>query len=370
MSKNCVEATVELAQNFRIPLMLIASRRQVEAGEMGSGYVNGWSSESFVQFVRKLDSGGYVVICRDHGGPWQNTWDAQYRVDLSLAMASAKRSFEVDIEAGFDILHLDPSVDVHGEVSQEQVIDRLSELHEHCHSVASRLKKTVAYEFGTEEQATITQDLEVFTQFLQKTTQLCQRNHLPAPTFMVAQTATKVVETRNIGGLDNAFAHRIPGALPAEIEIPKVVETCNQFGVYLKAHNVDYLSNEGISWFPRLGIHSANVAPEFGVGETRHILMLCRDLGLSQEEEQFLQLAYESRKWEKWMLLESTATDRDRAVIAGHYVFSTPEFGEIKARIETQCAAKGLNLDGSIKDYLKVLIGRYLYGFGLVEGRR
>ena len=29
----------------------------------------------------------------------------------------------------------------------------------------------------------------------------------------------------------------------------------------MKEHNADYLSNEAISWHPRLGIPAANVAP-------------------------------------------------------------------------------------------------------------
>ena len=29
---------------------------------------------------------------------------------------------------------------------------------------------------------------------------------------------------------------------------------------------------------------------------------------------------------EKWMLKDTKATDRDRSIIAGHYIFSKPEF--------------------------------------------
>ena len=42
MSVNCVDASIEIADKNNIPLMLIASRRQVDAECFGGGYVNNW----------------------------------------------------------------------------------------------------------------------------------------------------------------------------------------------------------------------------------------------------------------------------------------------------------------------------------------
>jgi len=39
MSLNCVDATIELSNQYEIPLMLIASRRQIDSAEFGGGYV-------------------------------------------------------------------------------------------------------------------------------------------------------------------------------------------------------------------------------------------------------------------------------------------------------------------------------------------
>ena len=41
----------------------------------------------------------------------------------------------------------------------------------------------------------------------------------------------------------------------------------------MKEHNADYLTND-LSWHPKLGIHAANVAPEFGVVETKLFLKI------------------------------------------------------------------------------------------------
>ena len=42
MSKNCVEATIEIANEKNVPIMMIASRRQIDSKEFGGGYVNNW----------------------------------------------------------------------------------------------------------------------------------------------------------------------------------------------------------------------------------------------------------------------------------------------------------------------------------------
>jgi hypothetical protein len=68
----------------------------------------------------------------------------------------------------------------------------------------------------------------------------------------------------------------------------------------MKEHNGDYLSNETLEWHPRLGIHACNVAPEFGVIETRELVALLENNGLSSLAEDFINLAYSSRKCSGW----------------------------------------------------------------------
>ena len=72
MSRNCIDATCEIANDFSVPLMLIASRRQIDSEQMGGGYVNNWSTEEFSKYVSSKDKNKMVLLARDHGGPWQN----------------------------------------------------------------------------------------------------------------------------------------------------------------------------------------------------------------------------------------------------------------------------------------------------------
>jgi hypothetical protein len=135
----------------------------------------------------------------------------------------------------------------------------------------------------------------------------------------------------------------------------------------MKGHNTDYLSDEGLQWHPRLGIHAANVAPEFGVAETKALVHVLESNGLTNLAERFLKISYESNKWDKWMLENTRATDRDRALIAGHYVFSKPEIKELKIEASKELEHKGIRLETHLKQQVKESIFRYLRNFRLVR---
>ena len=112
MSKNCVDASIEVANEYNIPLMLIASRRQIDSNESGGGYVNNWTTEKFSEYVKTHDKNKNIILCRDHGGPWQNDYEKNDKLDLSEAMESAKKSFLTDIKSDFQIIHIDPTIAV------------------------------------------------------------------------------------------------------------------------------------------------------------------------------------------------------------------------------------------------------------------
>ena len=52
VSKNCVDATIELSEDHNIDMTLIASRRQIDTVDFGGGYVNNWDTELFSQYVK------------------------------------------------------------------------------------------------------------------------------------------------------------------------------------------------------------------------------------------------------------------------------------------------------------------------------
>jgi hypothetical protein len=65
------------------------------------------------------------------------------------------------------------------------------------------------------------------------------------------------------------------------------------------------------------------------------------------------------------MLPNTAASDEDRAVIAGHYVFAKKEFIEIKAKAQAQL--KNIEIDEILKYEVKKAILRYMKPFRLVK---
>ncbi len=365
MSLNCVDATIELANEYEVPIMMIASRRQIDSEEFGGGYVNNWTTEDFARYVTDKDKKGKVLLARDHGGPWQSIREKEEKLGLRRAMDSAKSSYRADIAAGFQVLHIDPSVDIHGSPDVDEVLDRVFDLYEYCWSQAQQAGQEIIFEVGTEEQSGSTNSQEELDYTLNAIKKFCTKNKIPQPTFVVIQCGTRVMEMRNVGSFDSPI--RVANEIPAEIQLPKMIEICNRHGIFMKEHNTDYLSDEGLQWHPRLGIHAANVAPEFGVAETNALVDVLETNGLAKLAERFLKIAYDSNKWDKWMLDNTSATDRERSLIAGHYVFSKPEVKELKIEAAKELERKGIHLEAHLKQQVKQSILRYLRNFRLVR---
>lgn len=327
MSKNVVDSSIELSDKYKIPIILIASRRQIDSDEFGGGYVENWNTKEFADYVRKKSKTKNIILARDHGGPWQNNLELKKKLNLKQAMLSAKISFKSDIDNGFQILHIDPSIDIHKKLNQDTILKRVFELYEYCWNYAQSKKKEIIFEIGTEEQSGSTNSDYELEYVIDKMNKFCKKKNIPKVSFVVIQAGTKVMETKNIGSFESNL--RIKNEIPVEIQLPRMLEICNKNNVFMKEHNTDYLSDDSLNWHPKLGIHSANVAPEFGVYETRALLRLFDNENLKNEKKEFLKIAYNSKKWVKWMMENSEASYEDKCVIAGHYVFSNKRVIEL-----------------------------------------
>lgn len=362
VSLNVVDAAIELAQDHDVSIMLIGSRRQVDTEELGGGYVDGLTPFSLCERVRARDKRDRVLVCRDHGGPWMG--NAGTAGSPEHAMEEARVSFVADIEAGYDILHIDTSVDPGG-VDDTVPLQRLLELYSVCWEAASDRGATIAFEVGDEEQANVAEGLDKPRRLLEQLEAArAELDGAPTPLFVVAQTGTKVMERRNVGSLSAPY--RIDGHVPPRIYMPQLMSLLEEHGTHLRQHNTDYLDDEVLSWLPRLGIHAANIAPEYGVEETLGLLALMEGRGATDLAERFLTLAFETRKWEKWELEGSGANDRDRAIWAGHYVFSTEEFARIRGDLEQRLGLSAADVDARLKARVRASIERYLRAFRLI----
>ena len=363
MSKNCVDVVIDLANNYDVQLMLIASRRQIESAELGNGYVNNWSTEEFSKYVAEKDIKNNVILCRDHGGPYQNENEIKQNLSFEKIMENTKKSFRTDIESGFKIIHIDPSYDSSSELTLDEMLSRIFELYEYCFSVSKEFQNEIFVEvsIGKEDGGLSTLSEIKYTVF--EIEKFCQKKNLPLPLFLVVRTGNYVMEMQNIGIFEDILCKKLPDD---ESKLKDIVEFCNQKKIMIKVHNGDYLSDSALKYHPEIGFHAINVAPEFGVVETKSILSWLSRNNLEKYKEKFLDIAYESQKWQKWILPNSNLTRNEKAIIAGHYVFSTEKFLKLKKEILEQIEDKN-DFDNYLKDEIKNAILRYLRQLNLIE---
>jgi len=354
VSRNTIDAAIDVAYRTKRPLMLIASRRQADRDPF-RGYVEQWSTRELAQYVRSRDPERRVVLCRDHGGPWQRPEEIRGGLGLEQALESAASSLREDIDCGFSLLHLDTSVDPRGGVPPPVASARLVELYERTATYAAASDHDVAFEIGFEDQRPAIAAPKAFARSLAHVLLEIERRGLPRPTYVVAQTGTKVVGTRNIGHITSEGTAQATRSRLAEL-----VQVCVDAGVSLKAHNCDYLGFREWALLGQAGPGGANVAPEYGVVETKTWLTLLGRCGLREERARFVAAVDRSGRWRKWTMGLERTTPVERALIAGHYVFSERWFADIRSAAARRLGVDEDELDALLRQPVANLIERHV----------
>ncbi|WP_231039964.1 class II D-tagatose-bisphosphate aldolase non-catalytic subunit [Pectinatus cerevisiiphilus] len=269
MSINLIKASMILAKEKDFPLMFIASRNQVDADELGGGYVCNWNQERFADAIKKvakeINYDGLYFLCRDHGGPWQRDNERNAHLPEKEAMALGKKSYLIDLISKFNLLHIDPTKDPYtiGKVINMDVnINRTVELIEYAEKERIvRGLPAISYEVGTEETNGGLTSSENYEKFIKKLIARLDEKKLPHPAFIVGNTGTLTRLTKNVGHVDSASCKELSAI-------------AKKYGVGLKEHNGDYLDDAVLLEHPALGVTAMNVAPEFGTVETQAYLKL------------------------------------------------------------------------------------------------
>lgn len=361
MSKNCVDVVIELVNSHKIPIMLIASRRQIESAELGGGYVNNWTTEEFSKYIEKNDKNQNIILCRDHGGPYQNENENKENHSFDEVMDNAKKSFSVDIQSNFQIIHIDPTENLVSDLTQDEMLNRIYDLYEFCYLTAEKFNKKIFVEISLGKEDGGISSVSEIEYGVKKIKEFCNKNKLPLPLFMVVKTGNHVLETKNIGILEDI----VDGKGLEEGEIKKMIKFCNEEEIMIKEHNGDYLAEHALRYHPKIGIHGINVAPEFGVIETKAILTWLEQNNLYEMEKKFIDIAYNSKKWEKWMMPNSKTTKKDKAIIAGHYIFSSKEFEVLKNEI-LETKEKEESFNNFLKSQIRISIVNYLKNLNII----
>jgi tagatose-1,6-bisphosphate aldolase non-catalytic subunit AgaZ/GatZ len=376
-SEAVLEAAVKTAALNRAPMLFAATLNQVD---LDGGYT-GWTPASFVEQIRsfgqKYDWYGPLYPCLDHGGPWLKDRDTLNRLSFEETMSNVKRTLEACLEAGYQLLHIDPTVDrslpVGEAVPVEVVVRRTVELISHAeHYRQERGLPPVAYEVGTEEVHGGLVEFRRFEQFLGELHMGLQAAHLEQawPCFVVAQVGTDLHTTY----FDAQAAQ-------------KLYETLAPLGSLVKGHYSDWVENP--EDYPATGMGGANVGPEFTAAEylaLRDLVSketaLCRtqpDLGRSGFMEALEQAVLDSGRWKKWLQPEEKglafrdlAPERREWLVqtGARYIWTQPAVKEARQRLYQNLQGMMLDPHQVVIDRIVGAMDRYINAFGLFNAVR
>lgn len=327
VSKNVIDAAIQYANEHAIQLMLTASRNQVDCKALGGGYI-GLSTFEFIDYV-KSRSKGNLLLCRSHAGSYQAE-ESKKHIGNNLAMELAIHSIEQDINAGFDLIHINCSL-------TDDVYSRTHELVQQAQNFASEHNRKIYFEVTFEENLGVVSDFQKFRRSLEFIAEFLQ------PEFVVGQTGSLVKELAQVGSF-------------AEKEVAQLVALSHEFGFKFKEYSVDYASPEALQLRKQAGVDAINIGSEFGVEQSKLTIELAEQYGLDAELSQFLDYAIMSEKWRKWILENPDA--RELALMAGHYIFADKQYQNLVGKL-----ADYEDIDKAINNRIATLIEYYLSPF-------
>lgn len=296
MSLEVIDAVVKYANERDREIMLIASRNQIECAELGGGYVGNLNSRTFVDYVRARDTFHKIKICRDHCGPFLHADEKD--MSHEEAMERTMQSLRTDMYNGFNLIHIDTSGSANPYQTAEQMFSTLM-----------LCSAPLEFEFGTEENIGTAVSAEKFEMDVRFITSLYPT--ILKPMYVVGQTGSLVKSNIQAGKFDPEV-------------VKKLVVIADKYGVKLKEHNADYITRKDVQLRKDLGVGAINVAPEFGVIQTRVIFCLAMKFGLIEELSKFKNLVISGGKWKKWEY--GNFDEHHQFITAGHYHFTSHEY--------------------------------------------
>ena len=298
-SPTVIRASLRAAKRNNAPIYFAATLNQIDC----DGGYTGMTQEAFCRTVRfeteRVNFTGPVIVAIDHGGPWLKDKQRTEKWSTEDAMNGVKKSFEAAVLAGYDLIHVDPTVDIN--VPKGQIIDihvvaaRTVELISHVEKF--RKEKglpAISYEVGTEEVHGGLADETTFDTFIDDLQKGLIGAGLPDvwPCFIVGKVGTDLDTTV----FDPVVARRLTARV-------------RPLGSYIKGHYTDDVANP--EEYPLCGMGAANVGPEFTMSEYRALCELEQlekklEAGgkvavLSNMRDTLLAEVHDSHRWEKWL---------------------------------------------------------------------
>ncbi len=373
-SKAVIKAALRSAKRCNAPVIFAATLNQVD---LDGGYT-GMTQKGFVSTILTeacaIDFTGPVIIAVDHGGPWLKDLHRTEKWSYTESMATVKKSFEAAVDAGYHLIHVDPTVDItipEGEViSIELVAERTAELMAHVENY--RRKKglpRISYEVGTEEVHGGLADMSVFNRF-----------------FVVLE------EKLGMAGIGDTWPCFVVGKVGTDLHTSlfdkevagKLVNIAADHGCYVKGHYTDNVDNP--EDYPMAGMGAANVGPEFTEREYEGLLAL--DLmeddlykeGKVSERSLIMKNLWlavlASGRWEKWLQpnehpddFKSLDADRQEWLVKTgcRYIWENPEVFASRSLLYKNLTKNGIDAEKIVLSHIEKAMEKYFFRFNLYD---
>ncbi|MGI5848370.1 MAG: class II D-tagatose-bisphosphate aldolase non-catalytic subunit [Candidatus Cryptobacteroides sp.] len=369
-----IKAAFRAAKRNNAPILFAATLNQVDC----DGGYTGMTQEDFVRVMKveakRNNYTGPFIAAIDHGGPWLKDIQTLEKWPYEKAMEAVKKSYEAALLAGYELIHVDPTVDrslPEGEVIQIEVVAaRTIELITHIERFRkSRGLPPIDYEVGTEEVHGGLADMDVFNKFLKLLKAGLEENGCSDawPCFVVGKVGTDLHTTF----FDPVVARQL-------------ASTVAEYGSFIKGHYTDDVENP--EEYPMSGMGGANVGPEFTIAEFNALEEL-EDVENKLYEEGAVamhsrmnatlrKLVIASGRWKKWVRGNESADDfssitpeRQRWLIqtGARYIWQKPEAVAARQMLYSNLALNGIDADGIVLSTIEHAIDKYYVAYNLVD---
>ena len=373
-SLSVIKASFRAAKRNNAPIYFATTLNQVDC----DGGYTGMTQSEFTKILRReadaVHYTGPYIVAIDHGGPWLKDKQTQERWDTERAMDGVKKSYEAAILAGYDLIHVDPTVDIFlpkGEIIDIHVVAKRTVeliLHAETFRKAQGLAP-ISYEVGTEEVHGGLADPTTFDTFLHDLKEGLAAAGLGDvwPCFIVGKVGTDLHTT--------TFDPEVAKDLTAKVR---------PYGSYIKGHYTDDVSNPEA--YPESGMGAANVGPEFTMNEYDALAELEEEEKKQYEAGRIPQLShitdvlwqkvYESGRWKKWLHGEEVGKDL-REVSAERqlwlvktgcrYIWQTPEALVARHQLYDNLQHVGIDAEEVVLMRIEHNMDKYYRAFNLID---
>jgi len=370
-SEAVTRAAVIAAKRHDVPMLYAATLNQVD---LDGGYT-GWTPRDFIAMIERFSKeyafSGDLAPCSDHCGPYCKDVHTIEKWPVAPAMWGVSASIVACMQAGYDLLHIDPTIDrtlPPGEsIRIETVIERTVVLiwAVERFRIAAGLPH-ISYEVGTEEVHGGLADVATFRKFLDG-------------------LKTGLVNL----GLANVWPVFVVGKVGTDLHTPQfdpetastLVNIAAEYGSFIKGHYTDNCTN--LEAYPASGMGGANVGPEFTMAEYAALMELLGEeaalasagkVQSSRFKETLTKAVVDSGRWQKWLLpaeagkaFSDLASERQEwlAETGCRYIWTAPSVVAARRTLYSNLEANSVEAEPRVVERIVKVIEKYIDKFNL-----